>query len=106
MSHEEKVEMEDIIREEKLRRSRESGCGGDDVREGEEGVTSELGSMKDVVRSKVEELSLSMEREREELEERMEEDMRLFLRRQEEEKLTLAKTHDLERSSLAARHRC
>ena len=104
MSHEEKVEMEDIISEEKLRRSRESGYSADDARVGRETVT-ELGSMKEVVRSKVEELSLSMEREREELERRMEEDMQQFLRRQEEEKQTVARSQELERSSLAARHR-
>ena len=96
--------MEDIIREEKLRRSRESGC--EDMRVGEEceGVT-ELGSMKDQVRSKVEELSLSMEREREELELRMEGEMREFLRRQAEEAETEVRRHDLERSTLSARHR-
>ena len=104
MSQEEKVEMEDIIREEKSRRSRESGFSTDDTRASME-AAAELGSMKEVVRSKVEELSLFMEREAEELEQRMEEDMRDFLRRQEEEEQTLSRNHDLERSSLSARHR-
>ena len=40
MSHEEKVEMEDIIREEKFRRSRESGLNAqEDARVGEREVT-------------------------------------------------------------------
>ena len=40
MSHEEKVEMEDIIREEKFRRSRESGLNAqEDARVGDEEVT-------------------------------------------------------------------
>ena len=104
MSHEEKVEMEDIISEEKLRRSRESGYSADHLKVDGETVT-ELGTMKDVVRSKVEELSLSMEREREELEQRMAEDMEQFLRRQEEEQQTVTRNHELESSSLAARHR-
>ena len=96
--------MEDIIREEKSRRSRESGFSTDDTRASME-AAAELGSMKEVVRSKVEELSRVMEREAEELEQRMEEDMGHFLRRQEEEKQTLSRNHDLERSSLAAKHR-
>ena len=104
MSQEEKVEMEDIIREEKSRRSRESGFSPDDTRASME-AAAELGNMKEVVRSKVEELSMVMEREAEELEQRMEEDMGDFLRGQEEEEQTLSRTHDLERSSLAARHR-
>ena len=104
MSHEEKVEMEDIINEEKLRRSRESGYSADHLKVGEETVT-ELGTLKDVVRSKVEELSLSMEREREELEQRMEEDMEQFLRRQDEEQQNVTRSQELERSSLVARHR-
>ena len=103
MSQEEKLEMEDIVKEEKCRRSRESEAAGD----GDDGAEAgqELGTLRAAVAGRVAELGARQQQETRQWEGRLRGERAELVTSHAHQLASLQQRQEEARSALAARHK-
>ena len=103
MSPVEKLEMEDMIREEKTRRIRDTEATRDVTDDDDE-----AGDMRDITRKvqgRLEQLNSTLDNEKKIFEERLKQEMEDFNRKQEAEERELTQIHLNDKSCLSAKHK-
>ena len=103
MSPVEKLEMEDMIREEKTRRIRDTEATRDVTDDDDE-----AGDMRDITRKvqgRLEQLNTTLDNEKKIFEERLKQEMGDFNRKQEAEERELTQIHLNDKSCLSAKHK-
>ena len=103
MSPVEKLEMEDMIREEKTRRIRDTEATRDVTDDDDEAV-----DMRDITRKvqgRLEQLNSTLDNEKKIFEERLKQEMEDFNRKQEAEERELTQIHLNDKSCLSAKHK-
>ena len=103
MSQVEKLEMEDMIREEKTRRIRDTEATRDVTDDDDE-----AGDMRDITRKvqgRLEQLNSTLDNEKKIFEERLKQEMEDFNRKQEAEERELTQIHLNDKSCLSAKHK-
>ena len=103
MSPVEKLEMEDMIREEKTRRIRDTEATRDVTDDDDE-----AGDMRDITRKvqgRLEQLNSTLDNEKKIFEERLKQEMEDFNRKQEAEERELTQRHLNDKSCLSAKHK-
>ena len=96
--------MEDIIRQEKSRRSRESASRDVIQLVEDEDESQKMGDIAAQVHNRIEQLSAGLEDEKKQFDVRLEQEMSEFMRKQKCEKDRMTERHDRDKSSLAAKH--
>ena len=103
MSPVEKLEMEDMIREEKTRRIRDTEATRDVTDDDDE-----AGDMRDITRKvqgRLEQLNSTLDNEKKIFEERLKQEVEDFNRKQEAEERELTQIHLNDKSCLSAKHK-
>ena len=109
MSPVEKLEMEEIIKEEKCRRMRETASTGanvgDDNLVDDDEVNDEMRDLKTRVEGRLEQLNTNLDNEKKIFEERLRAEVTDFNRKHETERRRMTDRHARDKSGLAAKHK-